>query len=78
VKKEKLIHELEEAIKREETATTIFLGHISAFSCRFSLDDSFVKKFKKILKDLIVQNERHKEICIMILNKIKKDKRNVF
>jgi len=78
LKKKDLIKEIEEAIDTEETATTIFLGHIKAFSERLPLDDNFFRRFKKMLEYLITQNKKHKELMQKTLQQVKKDKRDVY
>ncbi|MBN2479489.1 MAG: hypothetical protein JXA94_04605 [Parachlamydiales bacterium] len=76
MKKEKLISFLEKAIITEETATTIYLQHYDAFSSRFDVDEKYKKEAKKIIKVLIAGNRKHKKICEMILNKIKRSKKH--
>lgn len=76
MKKDILLKHLEEAIKREESATTIYLQHLHAFSQRVIFDPNFLKKFKSTVEYLIAQNKRHKEIGEEIYRKVQKEKKD--
>jgi rubrerythrin len=76
MKRDKFISIIEEAIKTEETATTIYLEHLKAFSSRFGLEASFMKEFKKKVEFLITENKKHKSICESLLKQAQKDERD--
>ena len=76
MKKSSLLKELDESIKTEETATTIFLQHLKAVSSRFNFDSVFMKRFKEIIEFLITENKRHKKICEELYAKVKKVKKD--
>lgn len=72
MKKKELLNKIDKFIKTEESATTIFLEHLEAFSNRFGLNSEFMKQFHSILSYLITENKRHKKICEDLYAKVEK------
>jgi len=70
MKKKELLEALEEAARTEESATTVYLGHLDAFCTRFSVDKEYIKKIKEYVKILIEGNKKHKSICEKLHKKI--------
>ena len=76
MKKKELLDVLEEARKTEESATTVYLKHLDAFSSRFNIDEEFVKKAKSIISVLIEGNKKHKKECEEMIEKIKQENKD--
>ena len=73
MKKEDLIAHVEESIRREESATTVYLGHLKALVLRSGLSDSKMAKMRSTIKYLINSNTEHKQYMEDLLKKIKED-----
>jgi hypothetical protein len=76
MKKQELLSKLIEASKTEESATTIYLKHLSALTSRFNIDKEFIERAKKIIAILIDGNRNHKKICDDLIKKIQNEAKN--
>ncbi|OGN61086.1 MAG: hypothetical protein A3F40_05030 [Chlamydiae bacterium RIFCSPHIGHO2_12_FULL_27_8] len=75
MKKEELIKHIENDRLTEESATTIYLLHLDAFTHRLNASENFKKESAKIINHLILGNKTHKKVCEDMLAKLKNDPR---
>jgi len=78
MRKEELVAFIQESIKREESATTVYLGHLKALILRSGLSESEVAEARKTVEFLIKSNMEHKKLMESTLHKIEKDPRDVY
>ena len=71
--KSELLRHLEDAVQLEDTATTVYLGHISAIVGRSGLDESSVVKVREALDLLVQENQRHKSIVEELIDDLKRE-----
>jgi len=70
MKKKQLLEAMQESIRTEESATTVYLKHLDAFCTRFQVEKEYILKIKKYIKILIDGNKKHKSICEGIYKKV--------
>ena len=78
MRKEELVAFIEESIKREESATAVYLGHLKALILRSGLSESEVAEARKTVEFLIKSNMEHKKLMENTLHKIEKDPKDVY
>ena len=78
MRKEELVAFIEESIKREESATAVYLGHLKALILRSGLSESEVAEARKTVGFLIKSNMEHKKLMENTLHKIEKDPKDVY
>ena len=78
MRKEELVAFIQESIKREESATAVYLGHLKALILRSGLSESEVAEARKTVEFLIKSNMEHKKLMESTLHKIEKDPRDVY
>ncbi len=78
MRKEELIKHIQESIKREESATTVYLGHLKALTLRSGLSDSDIAEARNIIEFLIESNIDHKKCLEDLLQKTEEDSKDVY
>jgi len=78
MKKGTLLAYIQEAIKTEESANTIYFKHLDALSLRSNLDEEIITETRSIIAHLIDENNRHKQILQSLLEKINKEPLDVY
>ncbi|MBU1053548.1 MAG: hypothetical protein KKC46_06930 [Proteobacteria bacterium] len=78
MKKEELINHVKESIKREESATSIYLEHLKAIITRSNIAQSDIEKATSTIKYLINSNRVHKKQLENLLKKIQEESCDVF
>ena len=78
MRKEELVDFIQESIKREESATAVYLGHLKALILRSGLSESEVAEARKTVEFLIKSNMEHKKLMENTLHKIEKDPKDVY
>ena len=73
MKKEELIRHCEEAVKTEESANQIYMGHLSAILQRSNLSREKLEKARDTLRYLIEQNSEHKRVLEKLLVRIRQE-----
>lgn len=76
--REELIKELQEAMKTEESAVTIYARHLSAVVSRSGLPESSIAEMKKIFETLIDANKKHKRFLESLLKRIEGEAIDVY
>ena len=71
--KPELVRQLQECIKGEESATAIYLKHLSALIERSTLSAVNIAKTKQTLQELIVKNRDHKEKLLNMIARIQQE-----
>ncbi len=69
--RETLIEHLKEAVRREESATQIYLKHLSAIISRSGIPAEQISSIQKSLKYLIDSNKEHKAYLLSLIERIK-------
>jgi len=78
MKKEELLNCIQESIRREESATTVYLEHLKALVLRSGLSESDIAEARKTIKFLVKLNMEHKKFMEDLLNRIEEDPRDVY
>ena len=76
--REELIKHIQEGMKTEESAVTIYSRHLSAIVSRSGLPDSDIAEIKRKLDILIRANQRHKGILETLIQKVQGESINVY
>jgi rubrerythrin len=76
--RKELIKHIQESMKTEEGAVTIYSKHLSAIVSRSGLQESAIADLKKILGSLIRENQRHKRILSTLLRKVQGESIDVY
>ena len=71
-----LLNAVQEAIRTEESATSIFLEHLYALTERVGIDEHLAQQTQTVLAHLIEESKRHKSILESLQARIKGDERN--
>ena len=78
MKKNELLENIRSAINAEESASTVYFGHLKALMARSQLDATVVKNAQSGLGELIEANQAHRHILETLEKKIEKDPANDF
>ena len=78
MKKNDLLEKIRSAINAEESASTVYFGHLKALMARSQLDAAVVKNAQTGLGELIEANQDHRQILEALQKKIEKDSANDF
>ncbi len=78
MKKNELLEKIRSAINAEESASTVYLGHLKALMARSQLDAAVVKKAQVGLGELIEANQDHRRILETLEKKVEKEPANDF
>lgn len=76
--RKQLIKKLQEAMKTEESAVTIYAKHLSAIVSRSGLSESDVSQIKKIFETLIDANKKHKAFLESLLKRVQGESIDVY
>jgi len=66
------------AMKKEESAVTIYARHLSAIVSRSGLSESDIAELKRILGTLIQENKRHKRVLSGLLKQVQGEAIDVY
>ncbi|RZB30426.1 MAG: hypothetical protein SRB1_02706 [Desulfobacteraceae bacterium Eth-SRB1] len=78
MRKEELLKCVQESIRREESATTVYLGHLKALILRSGLSESDIAEARKTIEFLVKSNMAHKKFMENMLNRIEEDPKDVY
>ena len=78
MKKNELLENIRSAINTEESATTVYYGHLKALMARSPLDAAIIKNAQTGLNELIKANQEHRRILEALEQKVEKDSANDF
>jgi len=78
MKKNELLENIRSAINAEESATTVYYGHLKALMARSQLDAAVIKNAQTGLDELIKANQEHRRILEALEQKVEKDSANDF
>ena len=78
MKKNELLENIRSAINAEESATTVYYGHLKALMARSPLDVAVIKNAQTGLDELIKANQDHRRILEALEQKVEKDSANDF
>jgi rubrerythrin len=76
--REELIRHIQEGMKTEESAITIYTRHLGAIVSRSGLTESQISQIKKTLEFLIKSNKEHKSLLDSLLRQIQGESRDVY
>lgn len=76
--REELIKHIQEGIKTEESAVTIYARHLSAIVSRSGLPESDIAELKRVLGMLIQENQKHKRILRTLLRQVQGESIDVY
>jgi rubrerythrin len=76
--REELIKHIQEGMKTEESAVTIYSRHLSAIVSRSGLPESDIAELKRVLGMLIQENQRHKQILSGLLRQVQGEAIDVY
>jgi len=76
--REELIKHIQEGMKTEESAVTIYSRHLSAIVSRSGLPDSDIAELRRVLGTLIQANQRHKQILSTLLRQVQGESIDVY
>ncbi|MBW2708366.1 MAG: hypothetical protein JRD04_03630 [Deltaproteobacteria bacterium] len=76
--REELLNHIQEGMKKEESAITIYARHLSAIVSRSGLPASDIAEMKRVLGTLIQENERHKRILSGLLRQVQGESIDVY
>lgn len=76
--RETLIEHLKEAVKREESATTLYLKHLNAIVSRSGLPAKDIAGIKKSLQFFIKSNDEHKAYLLSLIDRIQGEGLDVY
>ncbi|HRW58193.1 MAG TPA: hypothetical protein P5048_01080 [Chlamydiales bacterium] len=71
MKKQELLDALNEALRTEEAAISIYSKHFEAFSTRLDIDPKIIEQIQTKIAYLNTENQKHKNICIELIQKVK-------
>ena len=76
--REELIRHIQESMKKEESAVTIYSRHLSAIVSRSGLPESDIAELKRVLGTLIQENQKHKQILSTLFRQIQGESIDVY
>lgn len=76
--RETLIERLQDAVKREESATSIYVKHLSAIVSRSGLPAADISRIQDSLQYLIHSNKEHKGYLLSLIERIRGEEKDVF
>ena len=76
--REELIKHIQEGMKKEESAVTIYSRHLSAIVSRSGLPESDIAELKRVLGTLIQENQKHKQILSTLFRQIQGESIDVY
>ncbi len=78
MRKEELLKCIQESIRREESATTVYLGHLKALVLRSGLSESDIAEARKTIEFLVKSNMAHKKLMEDLLKRTEEDSKDVY
>ena len=78
MKKNDLLEKIRSSINAEESASTVYFGHLKALMARSQLDAAVVKSAQTGLGELIKDNQAHRHILEVLEKQVEKDSANDF
>ncbi len=75
--REGLISDIQEGIKTEESAITIYARHLAAIASRSGLPESKMSQIRRPLEVLIKANREHKNLLDSLLRRIQGESTDV-
>ncbi len=76
MKKSELLLNLREAIRTEESASSIFLEHLHAIAERAGIEEQLAGKTRRVLENLIRENSRHLKMLEEMQERVKGEERD--
>lgn len=73
MKKEELLRRIQEGINIEESATAIYLKHLSVLLERSALPPEKVASVRRIFQQLIEMNRQHKQILLRMMPQVEQE-----
>jgi len=78
VKKQEILDHIQEAIRREESATGIYMKHMASIVLRSGLGADEISKIRTTINILVKENNRHKAILESLSSKISQEPLDVY
>lgn len=78
MKREDLIERLQDAVKKEESATTVYVKHLHAIVSRSGLPADDISRIQDSLQYLIQSNKEHKAYLLSLIERIQGEEKDVF
>ena len=78
ITKEKLVSELNEALKTEESAIPLYTKHVSSTLFLADMEEKKVSRIKEILDVLNSDSSKHAEMFKNLINKIEGETKDVY
>jgi rubrerythrin len=78
MKKAELLKQIKGAIRGEETATTVYLKHLTALVSRANLPPDELEKVRAAIEYLIKSNQRHSAILAQMQEQLEEDQHDDF
>ena len=78
ITKEKLVNELKEALKTEESAIPLYTKHVSSTLFLADMEDEDLSRIKEILDILNSDSSKHARVFKGLINKIEGDTKDVY
>ena len=76
MEKQVLLKRLDEALRNEESATSVYLQHLRAVIDNLSNNKEAMQEIRKVFNYLIEANQRHKTQCQSLIDQISKEESN--
>ncbi len=68
--KDELLQKINEGIRTEESATSVYLAHLDAIVERSSLEPEKIEKLRQGIGHLVAENKKHKAILENLLFRV--------
>lgn len=78
ITKEKLVSELKEALKTEESAIPLYTKHVSSTLFLADMKKERISRIKEILDILSSESSKHARIYKVLINKVERDTKDVY
>ena len=78
ITKEKLVNELKEALKTEESAIPLYTKHVSSTLFLADKEEEKISKIKEILDVLNSDSSKHAKVFKGLINKIEREAKDVY
>ncbi len=78
MRKEELLKCIQESIRREESATNVYFGHLKVLILRSGLSESDIAEARKTIEFLVKSNIVHKKFMEALLQRTEEDPKDVY
>lgn len=78
MKKKDLLENIDEAVRTEESASSIYLKHLDAIVTRGGKNKDEVSRMKTLIGYLIQANKRHQKLLLALRERIVKEAEDVY